>query len=129
MKNIDLEQQIKSKFSDIIKLKNCILKTRTMTKGTVYTLKRKCGNQNCKCNKNNELHSSICLSYSNKGKTKLKILKTKNEINELKKETIKYKKFRQCRAEIVKKFNQIIKLINQYENKIIKKVGEKNEFI
>ncbi len=114
----NLRKKINLKFSELLILKTKILVKNKMIKGSVYTLKRKCGNPNCKCH-HGELHSSICLSYSETGKTKLKMLKDKKEISNYQKKTGMYREFRQCRAKIVRLTKEIMELINQYEKIMI----------
>ncbi len=41
-----------------------------MLRGTLYTFRRKCGNKNYRCHRG-ELHESLALSYSVKGRTRL----------------------------------------------------------
>ena len=43
--------------------------------GSVYEMKRRCGNENCACFLKNKLHESIVLSLKAGGKTKIKMLK------------------------------------------------------
>lgn len=48
-------------------------------KGCFVVLKRVCGKKNCKCYKKGELHSSLYLSQSRNGKTKMIYIPKKHE--------------------------------------------------
>lgn len=43
-------------------------------RGSLYTFRRKCGNENCRCRRG-ELHESPALSFSVGGRTKLLVLR------------------------------------------------------
>ncbi len=42
-----------------------------MMRGSLYTLKRKCGKRNCKCQKKGELHEGPALSWSVAGRMRI----------------------------------------------------------
>ena len=101
-------------------LLHCLIKIKSMTKGTVYIQKKKCGNKNCKCARG-ELHSTKVLSFSHKGKTRL-ISLTKYSIHELsiiKRQVRDYQKFRRARAKIVSSFKALLSEINSFEQELL----------
>lgn len=46
-----------------------------MARGSIYTLKGKCGKRNCRCWREGALHETPVLSYSEGGRTRLVTLK------------------------------------------------------
>jgi hypothetical protein len=48
-------------------------------KGSFVILRRTCGKKNCKCYKKGELHTSLYLSQSHKGKTRMIYIPKKHE--------------------------------------------------
>ena len=52
-------------------------KTAPMARGSIYTLRGKCGKDNCRCRRG-ELHETPVLSYSLKGRTHIITLREKN---------------------------------------------------
>jgi len=106
-----------SVLKELSKLVSELVKIQVISKGTVYTQVKKCGNHNCKC-AHGRLHSMKVLSVSHKGKTRLKSL-TKYPIlklSKLEKQTENYRRFRRIRARITvchKKFVEAINLLEQ----------------
>ena len=90
---------------------------KTITKGSIYTQKKKCGNPHCRCARG-QLHTARILSFSHEGKTRL-IPLTKYfliEVMEIEKQVKSYQRFRHNRAEIVHCFKELIGEINKLEN-------------
>ena len=93
-----------------------LIKILALSKGTIYTHQRKCGNKNCKCSRG-QLHSTKALSFSHAGKTHYKSL-TKcsfSEFSQLEKQVKQYQKFRRYRSRIVFCFRNLITEINNLE--------------
>ncbi len=124
-------QQLLQLSRAITRLCQRIVAAKTLTKGSIYKQKKKCGNTNCKCARG-ELHSTNILSFSEQGRTRL-IPLTKYSIFEFSKiraQVQNYQQYRRVRAEIVNYFNQIISEINKLEHSLLLEVparrGEKS---
>jgi len=72
-----------------------------MRKGTVYTLRRKCSKPSCRCARG-QLHESLVLTASIAGKTRLWTI-PKDEIEAVRRETVRYRQFRRSRAALSKR--------------------------
>lgn len=65
-----------------------------LLRGTLYTFRRKCGNENCRCRRG-ELHESPALSYSVGGRTRLITLK-EEDVPRVRKALERYKRAREA---------------------------------
>jgi hypothetical protein len=81
--------------------------------GSVYTLRRKCGKPNCRCNRG-ELHESTVLSYRGQGRPR-NISPRPEQIDSLRTMTHDYRRCRQARAELVRWQQQLLKLVDALE--------------
>jgi hypothetical protein len=90
------------------------LSSSPMTKGTVYALRRKCSKSHCRCAKG-ELHTSLVLTASISGKTKLWTI-DKAQFERLRQSTAEYRRFRQARSCFLKEYarrkNEILRVID-----------------
>lgn len=84
-----------------------------LVRGTLYTLKRKCGKPSCRCTRG-ELHRSLVLSWKEEGKTRLKMV-SREERAPLEKKTRGYQRFRKARARLVVIHQQMLGLIDEIE--------------
>lgn len=84
-----------------------------LVRGTLYTLKRKCGKPTCRCTRG-ELHPSLVLSWKEEGKTRLKTV-SREERASLEKKTRRYQRFRKARARLVVIHQQMLHLIDEIE--------------
>lgn len=107
-------------------LANTIIKTRDITKGSIYEQKKKCGHKNCKCY-TGKLHTTKLLSFNEKGKTRLIPLTKYSilELSEIERQVKEYQRFRKGRAKIVENFKQIISEINKLERSLLIDVNTK----
>ena len=64
-----------------------------MVRGSIYTLRGKCGKENCRCRRG-ELHETPALSYSLKGKTHIIYLRPE-EVPRVRKAIERYKEARE----------------------------------
>jgi hypothetical protein len=87
---------------------------RPMIKGTVYELRRKCGKPTCYC-AGGEPHSSMMLSRSEQGRTKLMTIPA-GELKDFQALTERYQKFRRARARLGQIYKAMVKLIDQLED-------------
>ena len=86
---------------------------RPFVKGTVYEQKRKCGKPNCHC-ASGEGHSSMVLSRSEQGRTKLTVIPS-GDLKDLQVLTERYQRFRRARARLGQIYKTMISLIDQLE--------------
>ena len=84
-----------------------------LVKGNVYELARKCGKPNCICTRG-ELHRSMVLTWSEKGKSRLLSLPSER-VGEVKKKSEEYLRFRRARARVTKIHREILALMDQIE--------------
>lgn len=84
-----------------------------VVRGTVYELARKCGNPGCRCTRG-ELHRSMVLSWSEGGRSRLKVLKA-SQVEELRARTDAYRRLRQARVRLVKIGRQMVEIIDEIE--------------
>ena len=90
------------------------LSSSPMTKGTVYTLRRKCSKPHCRCTRG-ELHTSLVLTASISGKTKLWTIE-KEKFERMQETTAEYRRFRSARSCFIKEYdrrkNEILRVID-----------------
>ena len=86
---------------------------RPMIKGTVYEQRRKCGKPTCYC-ADGEPHSSMMLSRSNQGRTKLMTIPS-GHLKDFQVLTERYQRFRSARARLGQIYKAMVKLIDQLE--------------
>lgn len=93
------------------------LSSQTLTKGTVYTLRRKCSKPTCRCTRG-ELHENIVLTASFGGKTRLWTI-PEDRIEEIRQQTGSYRQFRRARAHFIKEYARrqarLLRLIDAIE--------------
>ena len=89
------------------------LNNRPLVKGTVYPLRRRCGKSTCRCAQG-ELHESLVLTASVEGRTRLQSL-PEEKIERVREFTRCYQQFRTARADFVKLYTQMVKIIDTIE--------------
>jgi Family of unknown function (DUF6788) len=96
-----------------------LLPLRQLLKGSVYDLKTRCGKPSCHCaSPQGPLHSSTVLSWSERGKTRLRTLPA-GDTTHLRHLAENYRRFRQDRAALVKLHNQILVAIDRFERALL----------
>ena len=79
-----------------------LLALRQILKGSVYELQTRCGKPSCHCaSPEGPLHSTTVLSWSERGKTRLRTLPAGDRAR-LRRLAENYRRFRQARAALVK---------------------------
>lgn len=81
--------------------------------GSLYTLRRKCGKPNCRCNRG-ELHESTVLSYRGQGRPR-NISPPPGQLDSLRTMTLGYRRCRQARAQLVRWQRQLLELVDALE--------------
>ena len=91
-----------------------ILKQRPpLLRGSVYILRRKCGKTGCRCQEGH-LHESWVLSVPEKGRKRMRVVpRGKRLVWQQMSE--RYRRFRRARADLVKRFAQILKRVDELE--------------
>ena len=86
---------------------------KPVIKGSVYELKRKCGKTGCKCNRG-ELHCTMVISSSEKGKIKLRVI-PKGFIVEVKRKANRYRKLRRRRKKLIDTHMRMLQVMDEME--------------
>jgi len=84
-----------------------------LIKGNVYELARKCGKPHCLCTRG-QLHRSMVLTWSEKGKSRLLSLPS-GRVGEIKKKSEEYLRFRRARARVTEIHREVLALIDRIE--------------
>ena len=110
-----LRQTLKTLLADYHQRLGELLPLRQLLKGSVYELKTRCGKPSCHCaSPEGPLHSSIVLSWSERGKTRLRTLPA-GERARLRHLTENYRRFRQARAALVKLHRRMLVGVDRLE--------------
>lgn len=86
---------------------------KPVIKGSVYELKRKCGKPGCKCTAG-QLHSSMVLSSSERGRTKLRII-PRGSLVEVRSKVQRYQALRRSRSQLVQTFGKMLRVLDEME--------------
>ena len=108
-----IRQSLSQLAEEIHALLPAFIDRRPMIKGTVYEQRRKCGKPNCYC-AGGEPHSSMMLSRSEQGRTKLMTISA-GELKDFQVLTERYQKFRRARARLGQIYKAMIRLIDELE--------------
>ena len=115
-----MSQDISSLRSELLKAQQQLpqlleawLAREPLLPGSLYTLRRKCGKSNCRCNRG-ELHESTVLSYRGQGRPR-NISPPPEQLESLRTMTHDYRRCRQARAKLVRWHRQLLKLVDALE--------------
>jgi hypothetical protein len=86
---------------------------KPVIKGSVYELKRKCGKPGCKCTKG-QLHRSMVLSSSEKGRTRLLVI-PHGFLLEVKSKVQRYQKLRRSRQRLGEVHRKMLQVMDEME--------------
>ena len=81
--------------------------------GSLYTLRRRCGKPSCHC-AHGELHASTILSYRGQGRPQ-NITPPEGQLDEVRKLTDAYRRFRQARTQLRRLQKQLLTLLDRLE--------------
>src|ERR1017187_10097340 len=110
-----LRQTLRERLADYQQRLEDLLPLRLLLKGSVYELKTRCGKPSCHCAApEGPLHSSTVLSWSERGKTRLRTLPA-GDTAHLRRLAENNRRFRQDRAALVKLHRQILLAIDRLE--------------
>lgn len=85
-----------------------------LVKGTVYSLRRRCGKPGCRCAKKGERHESLVWTASVRGRTRLKSLAA-DQVTRVRELTQRYQRVRAARAEFVRLYGRMVHIIDELE--------------
>ena len=89
------------------------LSDKAVIKGSLYELRRKCGKAGCKC-AGGELHSSMVVSASEKGRKSLRVI-PRGFLVDVRAKVRRYRRLRRSRARLVEVHGQMLKLMDKLE--------------
>jgi hypothetical protein len=81
--------------------------------GSLYTLRRRCGKPSCHCARG-ALHASTVLSYRGQGRPQ-NITPPEEQLDEVRKLTDAYRRFRQARTQLLRLQKQLLTLLDRLE--------------
>ncbi len=84
-----------------------------LVKGNVYEMARKCGKPSCACTRG-ELHRSMVLSWSHRGKTRLMSVPPES-LADLRRKSEEYFRVRRARARVSVLYKQILAVMDRIE--------------
>ena len=108
-----LRSTLRDRFADLQRVLKVVFGRSALVKGNVYELARKCGKPNCICTRG-ELHRSMVLTWSEKGKSRLLSLPSER-VGEVKKKSEEYLRFRRARARVTEIHRDILGLMDRIE--------------
>jgi hypothetical protein len=96
-----------------------VLALRDLLKGSVYELKTRCGKPSCHCaSRQGPLHSATVLSWSESGRTRLRSVGPQDRAR-WRRLAEDYRRFRQCRARLVKIHRQVLLAVDRLEKALL----------
>ncbi len=114
-----LRQDMRALLADYQQRLEDLLPLRQLLRGSVYELKTRCGKPSCHCaSTEGPLHSSAVLSWSERGKTRLRTLPA-GDTAHLRHLAENYRRFRQDRAALVKLHRQILVAIDRLQRALL----------
>jgi len=108
-----MRQSLRELAKEIEHIVSVFAERDALIKGTVYEQRRKCGKPTCRC-ANGEPHSSMVLSRSEDGRTKLMVVPP-GHLKDLQLLTERYQRFRRARARLGQIYKTMTSLIDQLE--------------
>jgi len=108
-----LRSALGDRLAELRQILKVVFGRSALVKGNVYELARKCGKPNCICTRG-ELHRSMVLTWSEKGKSRLLSLPS-GRVAEVKKKSEEYLRFRRARARVTEIHRDILALLDRIE--------------
>jgi hypothetical protein len=108
-----LRSTLGDRLAELRRVLKVVFERSPLVKGNVYELARKCGKPNCICTRG-ELHRSMVLTWSEKGKSRLLSLSSERVV-EVKKKSEEYLRFRRARARVTEIHREILALMDRFE--------------
>lgn len=101
---------------------------KPVIKGSVYELKRKCGNPGCRCTRG-ELHRSMVVSDSEKGRKSLRVI-PRGFLVDVRSKVRRYRRLRRARARLVEVHGKMLRVMDEMEavrREEIPRAGKKDQ--
>lgn len=108
-----LRQDLRRLMKDLQRSLEAVYGRGPLIKGTVYELARKCGKPSCVCNRG-ELHRSMALSWSHRGKTRL-LSVPPERLLELREKSKEYLRVRGARARVSVICKEMLAMMDRME--------------
>jgi len=108
-----LRSALRDRLAELRRVLKVVFGRSVLVKGNVYELARKCGKPNCICTRG-QLHRSMVLTWSEKGKGRLLSLPSERVV-EVKKKSEEYLRFRRARARVTEIHREILALLDRIE--------------
>lgn len=108
-----LRQALRQRLKDLESSLEVVFGRAPLVKGNVYEMARKCGKPSCACTRG-ELHRSMVLSWSQRGKTRLFSIPP-DRLAELREKSEEYLRFRRTRARVSEICQGMVALLDRIE--------------
>ncbi|MBW2569913.1 MAG: hypothetical protein JRE47_11260 [Deltaproteobacteria bacterium] len=108
-----LRHSLRNLSDEVRQLINPFFSDKPVIKGSVYELKTKCGKPGCKC-ANGELHHSMVVSASEKGKTKLRAI-PHGFLVEVQTKVRHYQELRRVRVRLIEVHKKMLQTMDDME--------------
>jgi hypothetical protein len=108
-----LRRALRQRLIDLESSLRVVLGRAPLVKGNVYQMARKCGKPSCACRRG-ELHRTMVLSWSQRGKTRLFSIPS-NRLAELREKSEEYLRFRRTRASVSEICREMLALADRIE--------------
>ena len=108
-----LRSALRDRLAELRRVLKVVFGRSALVKGNVYELARKCGKPNCICTRG-QLHRSMVLTWSEKGKGRLLSVPSERVV-EVKKKSEEYLRFRRARARVTEIHRDILALLDRIE--------------
>ena len=108
-----LRLALRQRFKDLESSLEVVFGRAPLVKGNVYEMARKCGKPSCACSRG-QLHRSMVLSWSQRGKTQLFSIPP-DRLAEVRQKSQEYLRFRRSRARVSQICKGIVTLLDRIE--------------
>jgi hypothetical protein len=108
-----LRQSLRRLTDEVKQIVEPFFSDKPVIKGSVYELKTRCGKSGCKC-ANGQLHHSMVVSASQKGKTKLRTI-PRGFLVEVQTKVRRYQELRRARVRLIELHKKMLQLIDEME--------------
>lgn len=108
-----LRQALRQRLKELESSLEVVFGRTPLVKGNVYEMARKCGKPSCACTRG-ELHRSMVLSWSERGKTRLFSIPP-DRLAEVREKSKEYLRFRRTRARVSEICQGMVALLDRIE--------------
>jgi len=108
-----LRQALRQRLKELESSLEVVFGRAPLVKGNVYEMARKCGKPSCTCTRG-ELHRSMVLSWSQRGKTQLFSIPP-GRLAEVREKSAEYLRFRRTRARVSEICKGMVTLLDRIE--------------